>query len=270
MELNCGLKCLKYLLFVFNLIICLVGIAAVVVGIISLVQESILINLLKFTFDQSTLVQSSSIVVIVAGSFIFLVGFMGCCGAHKESTCMLGIYGVIVLVIIIIEIVGIALAAAFQGKVTDELKGNLKKLIMNDYDGKAGAKDTFSFFIDATQVQFSCCGVDSYTEYAGATKWNKTHPGGNDNVVPLSCCKLKDKADYPENPSKAVATEATCQQIPTTGNSNIGMSCYNSIKDFADQNTKNIIIVSVVVLIVEVVCFVIALCLCLRLRKEGS
>ncbi|XP_033726994.1 tetraspanin-1-like [Pecten maximus] len=264
MELNCGLKCLKYLLLAFNLIICIVGIAALVVGIVSMVGDSNLFSLLKLSLDQSTLVQSSSVIIIVTGVILFLIGFIGCCGAYKESVCMLGIYAAVVIIIIIIEIAGIAVAAAFQSKVTSELKSGLKKHIMEDYDG-TGAMDTFTFFVDQTQVQFDCCGVDSYTEFVNATKWNR----GN-ATIPLSCCILTNKDDYPENPSKATAKNQTCQQSPDSTNSNINKSCYNSIKDFAMNNARNIIIVGVVVLIVEVICFIIAVCLCNRLRKDGD
>ncbi|OWF47314.1 tetraspanin-18-like [Mizuhopecten yessoensis] len=264
MELNCGLKCLKYLLFAFNLIICIVGLAAVILGIVSMVQDDTLFNLLKLTFDQSTLVQSSSLIIIVTGVILFLLGFVGCCGAYKESVCMLIIYASIVLIIIIIEIAGIAVAAAFQSQVTNELKSGLKKHIAEDYDG-SGSKDTFTYFIDATQVQFDCCGVDSYMEFANATKWSRMN-----NTIPLSCCVLKNKDDYADNPSNAVAVESTCQENPTATNSHIGKSCYMSIKDFAMNNARNIIIIGVVILIVEVICFVIAVCLCNRLRKDGG
>ncbi|XP_060076189.1 CD151 antigen-like [Ylistrum balloti] len=264
MELNCGLKCLKYLLFAFNLIICIVGIAALVVGIVSMVEDSNLFSLLKLSLDQSTLVQSSSVIIIVTGVILFLIGFIGCCGAYKENVCMLGIYAAVVLVIIIIEIAGIAVAAAFQSQVTDELKSGLKKHIMEDYDG-TGTKDTFTFFIDATQVQFDCCGVDSHKEFLNATKWNR----GN-ATIPLSCCVLRNKDDYSSNPSQAEARDPNCQRSPDTTNSYINKPCYNSIKDFAMKNARNIIIVGVVVLLVEVICFIIAVCLCNRLRKDGG
>lgn len=35
------------------------------------------------------LVKASAIVLIVVGSIIFLTGFLGCCGAIRESPCML-------------------------------------------------------------------------------------------------------------------------------------------------------------------------------------
>lgn len=177
---------------------------------------------------------------------------------------MLGIYAAVVLIIIIIEIAGIAVAAAFQSEVTAELKNGLKKHIAEDYDG-TGARDTFTFFVDATQVQFDCCGVDSYMEFMNATQWNR----GN-NTIPLSCCILENKDDYNENPSQAKAKYSNCQTAPDATNSNIGKTCYNSIKDFAMKNARNIIIVGVVVLIVEVICFIIAVCLCNRLRKDGG
>ena len=40
--------------------------------------------------DSAALAQYASYVLIGVGGFIFIVGFLGCCGALKESQCMLG------------------------------------------------------------------------------------------------------------------------------------------------------------------------------------
>ena len=51
-------------------------------------------NALKFihvaTIDMSSdMMRGASIALVVVGALAFLVGFLGCCGACKENTCML-------------------------------------------------------------------------------------------------------------------------------------------------------------------------------------
>ncbi|XP_078490950.1 CD9 antigen-like [Ciona intestinalis] len=92
----------KYLLFAFNLIIWLAGAGMLGVGIWLLVDPTIqgsmdLAGLQIYEADDFTI--TGAIAFVVAGSVIFIIGFFGCCGAIKESTCMLGTYFGFLLVI---------------------------------------------------------------------------------------------------------------------------------------------------------------------------
>ena len=43
--------------------------------------------------DGGAFIKYAAIVFICVGCFVLLVGFLGCCGAIKESRCMLGMVG---------------------------------------------------------------------------------------------------------------------------------------------------------------------------------
>lgn len=55
--------------------------------------------------------------VIVVGFFIFLIAFLGCCGAIIESYCVLLSFGIIVTIILTLELAIAGLAFAFKNEV---------------------------------------------------------------------------------------------------------------------------------------------------------
>uniref|UniRef100_A0A8C0GJD6 CD63 antigen n=1 Tax=Chelonoidis abingdonii TaxID=106734 RepID=A0A8C0GJD6_CHEAB len=82
MALEGGMKCVKFLVFFFNFLFWLCGVALIVIGI--LVQ----IDLNKTLVMSSASASGAPIVIIVVGVVIFFVSFFGCCGASKENYCM--------------------------------------------------------------------------------------------------------------------------------------------------------------------------------------
>ncbi|PSN47126.1 hypothetical protein C0J52_14495 [Blattella germanica] len=78
-----GMSCVKYLLFVFNLIFLITGIAILAIG--GIIQD--------FYSDYSDLLHGkffvAPVLLLVVGVIIFIVAFFGCCGAIKENHCMI-------------------------------------------------------------------------------------------------------------------------------------------------------------------------------------
>ena len=73
---------------------------------------------------------TAAIILIVVSVFVVIVAFFGCCGAIKESKCMLGTYFTIILVMFIILIVGavIGYQASFD-EIGDQLDNTMKKYV---------------------------------------------------------------------------------------------------------------------------------------------
>uniref|UniRef100_A0A8C8GQX9 Tetraspanin n=1 Tax=Oncorhynchus tshawytscha TaxID=74940 RepID=A0A8C8GQX9_ONCTS len=76
------MKCVKYLLFFFNFIFWLCGLALIVLGVLVQValHSTVVIN--------NVSASSAPLVLIVVGVIVFFIAFFGCCGAWKESYCM--------------------------------------------------------------------------------------------------------------------------------------------------------------------------------------
>ncbi|WP_395241759.1 hypothetical protein, partial [Salmonella sp. s51933] len=93
-----GVKVAQACLVGFNFIFVLVGLAGIITGTILRIKYDDYINL------TSKNIGGVSILLIILGGIIFLVAFLGCCGAMKKNTIMLTIYVVLLVVVLMIEI----------------------------------------------------------------------------------------------------------------------------------------------------------------------
>lgn len=119
--------------------------------------------------------------VIVLGALIFVIAFLGCCGAIIESHCILLTFGIIVTVILALELTIAGLAFAFKSDLNSvtnrELKDAIQKFNWTDPNSR------YSVFWNQMQGSLKCCGYNSSSD------WPETNPNPNDrNVIPDSCC----------------------------------------------------------------------------------
>ncbi|KAF3846800.1 hypothetical protein F7725_003878, partial [Dissostichus mawsoni] len=108
---------LKAMMVVFNGIIFLAGAAILGVGIwVKVDSGSILSFLGKIENAPAELSQLLNVgyLLIAIGALLLVIGFLGCCGAVKESKCMLLLFFVIVLVVFIAEVAGAVVILVFR------------------------------------------------------------------------------------------------------------------------------------------------------------
>uniref|UniRef100_A0A3B5MTU8 Tetraspanin n=1 Tax=Xiphophorus couchianus TaxID=32473 RepID=A0A3B5MTU8_9TELE len=118
MALPSGIKCLKYLIFIFNFIyivltevcnVCqLAGTAVLAIGLWLKLDSKT--NSLFQGEDSPYVLYTGVYVMIAVGALMMVMGFLGCCGAIQESPLMLGLFFSFLLIIFAIEI-----AAGFWG-----------------------------------------------------------------------------------------------------------------------------------------------------------
>ncbi|KFB48708.1 AGAP007209-PA-like protein [Anopheles sinensis] len=154
MALNCGHSTIKYLLFIFNLLCSLCGIALIVIGAISLVR----LDEIRDITDEYNIV-APSILLIVFGSVVFLIAFFGCCGAIRESYCMTSTYSFFLILLVIAQIVIAVLVFVFIGDVTVAVKKGFERLFQNR-DNPLNRD-----LIDTIQQNLECCGKSSFLDY---------------------------------------------------------------------------------------------------------
>ncbi|XP_077582256.1 tetraspanin-2a [Stigmatopora nigra] len=97
-----GMKCVKYLLFVFNFIFWLCGLLVLAVGL-WLRFDPETVELLTGNDAPDTFFIAVYI-LLGAGSLMMLVGFFGCFGAVRESQCLLASFFACLLIIFAAEI----------------------------------------------------------------------------------------------------------------------------------------------------------------------
>ncbi|EFN79122.1 CD63 antigen [Harpegnathos saltator] len=163
---SCGMNVIKYILFIFNLVFAISGIGIIAAGALVLADVG------EFNHFIEGRIIAPPIVLIVAGSIVFIIAFLGCYGAIKEHYNMLIVFAAALLIIFVIELaVGIA-AAVFKNDFSMAMKDTLKESMKNYSDVDKQAWDN-------VQKKLQCCGVDNSND------WVTANPSKG---FPSSCC----------------------------------------------------------------------------------
>jgi hypothetical protein len=96
---NCCDSLLNKLLCVFNFFFFITGAALIGMGTYIHVEMSDYLNYLDDSYV------NASILFIVLGTIILILGFFGCCGACTESPCMMFTFGALLSVVVIVEVI---------------------------------------------------------------------------------------------------------------------------------------------------------------------
>merc|ERR1712156_797739 len=188
---GCIPSTIKYLLFIFNLLVFLTGCVVLGFSIYALVDGQTVSNLVEEGAEDLgesisvDIYKSSAIILIVASSIIVITAFLGCCGAIKENRYLLYLYYFTLLIMFFMVAVGATIAAVQN---VDELKEPLSRS-MTKYDPNSSNSTNLDITRawDDVQREFSCCGVNNFTDW---TSINGTiFPTEKGEKVPASCCK---------------------------------------------------------------------------------
>lgn len=169
---------IKFLLFAFNVVFWLAGAAVMGVGIYVLVNDDVQAVQSLLSSDASN---TACYILIAVGAFSFLVGFAGCCGAMKESQCLLGIYIFFLVVIFVCE-VGVGIAALIEkDSIEDYIHDNLEQKTPLTYNSE-NANLTIS--VEST---FKCCGlVNGCQDWANGDSYGCECTNGDENCAKVS------------------------------------------------------------------------------------
>ncbi|XP_059727857.1 CD63 antigen [Haemorhous mexicanus] len=172
MAIEGGMKCVKFLVFFFNFIFWVCGVALIAIGIYVLVAPG-----------RAPVVPVGGsgwtpVGIVVLGVVIFFTSFFGCCGAWKESYCMVTTFAVLLSLIFLVEIAAAITGYVFKHKVHGLVEEGLWEAVRSyEQDPSLAAA------LDKIQQEFSCCGVNNFTDWASVGRF-----GANDSV-PSSCCR---------------------------------------------------------------------------------
>ncbi|XP_041981217.1 tetraspanin-18-like [Aricia agestis] len=158
--MGCGEFLVKYILFFANLFFALAGLALLGIGIAVELKVAAVVNFM----EQNQMLQMTSISAIVLGSVVFVIAFFGCCGAVRESNCMLVTYSIFMLVLMVLKI---TLAVLIFVNL-DSFLAEVPKWL-----NEAFAKDQQAFH--ELEQSLKCCGPTGASSYQNL-------------VLPQSCC----------------------------------------------------------------------------------
>lgn len=177
---GCSMHLVKYLIFFFNFIFFLSGLALIIIGAMIRSDYGD-----YFSYADSKFA-TAEIFIIVIGIIVFMIGFFGCCGALKENYCMICFFAVLLSIIFILEIAAGIVGYQYRRKVEKVANSGLDRAITN-YNKQKGAKQ----LLDWAQSLLKCCGKTGPRDYdhrvANATRSICGPPGQG-----VSSCHMGD------------------------------------------------------------------------------
>lgn len=147
---------IKYLMFFFNFLFWLSGLVLIVIGAIIRDKYGDYVSYADNRFA------NAAVFIIIVGVVVFVIGFLGCCGAVKENYCMVTTFAVLLAIIFILEIVAGALGFTYKKKVDSVATAALNKAVVG-YGEVVGERKLLMW----AQKNFKCCGSKDSSDYKG-------------------------------------------------------------------------------------------------------
>lgn len=148
-SLSGGVKCIKYLLFFFNFIFWLAGSAVLAVAL-WLRLDKRTTTVIEADGTQDTFF-TGVYILIACGALMMLVGFCGCCGAIRESQCLLGTFFTCLLIVFAAEVATGVYGFLNKDEVVKAGRAAYDKLLEEHKHGKD------NFTLAYVQNAYDCC-----------------------------------------------------------------------------------------------------------------
>jgi hypothetical protein len=251
-ELTRAGKCAKYFLFIFNLIVALVGLVLLVISVWFLVDPKA-IHYVGIASDDGSLhlVRATSVTVLVVSVCSLFVGVVGCWGAWKEKTNCLICYATIITALVLGEIVAVILAGVSHGTISAELQKTMNQSLQQDYKG---LNDSESRAWDYMQSAIKCCGVERPSDWQTSWWFQYQNKTSEEQTVPDSCCVPEPHGVQPLNATLCYtdALHANSSDYVYT------QGCKPSLENWVELHLGIFILLALVLLLVELAVVVLA------------
>uniref|UniRef100_A0A663LPR4 Tetraspanin n=1 Tax=Athene cunicularia TaxID=194338 RepID=A0A663LPR4_ATHCN len=171
------LSCMKYLMFIFNVLVFAGGTCLAGVGVWVAVDPAGFQDIVA----AKPVLNVGGYLLLAVGIALSLLGFLGCCGALRRSRPLLLVFFILVSLVFITQLVGAVLFLVHWKQIKPEIF--LSELRRN-YCGDEGA-EVFSTAWNTLMVTFSCCGVLGPEDFGNGSRFQELHPG---MPWPQACC----------------------------------------------------------------------------------
>ncbi|KAJ8345167.1 hypothetical protein SKAU_G00293600 [Synaphobranchus kaupii] len=207
-------KFLKIIMFFFNGIIFVAGVAILGVGVWVKVDSGSLLGFLsriKNTPSELSQVLNVGYLLIAVGAVLLVIGFLGCFGAVRESKCMLMLFFILVLVIFIAQVAGAIVILIFQPLVAGLINAIGNEVVKSIQIGY-GRDPDLTGVLNTTMEGLMCCGFYNYSDFTNSPFTNETEK------YPVPCC------------GGSLCSQAEANQLNITG-------CLNRVVELINENT---------------------------------
>ncbi|XP_021707313.1 tetraspanin-2 isoform X1 [Aedes aegypti] len=199
----CGI--IKYLVILVNLLFWLIGFAIVLLAIWMLTDPTFLISM---TQNENNYFIGLYILLVVGG-LMLSVAFLGCCGAFKESQCMLFSFFSCLLIVLVAEIAAGAWAYHNSAKLDSYVRSAVKEAVQDEYSVVATRTTT----MDSIQKYFHCCGAEGPNDWQSSVYNN----ADRSSIVNIAISKLNVAYKVPESCCVEGLSAAECNNARTKG-----------------------------------------------------
>ncbi|XP_063294653.1 tetraspanin-18 [Pelobates fuscus] len=237
-----NLSCAKYLMFIFNFFIFLGGTFLLGLGVWVIVDQTGFREIIA----TNPLLFMATYLILAMGAMLFLLGFLGCYGAIRESKCLLLFFFMFILVIFLAELSAAILAFLFRENLTRDF---FTKDIKRHYHG-SNSTEVFSSTWNSVMTTFECCGVNGPEDFEEGLRFKiKPH-----HRVPEACCRRETPSSDGEFVNKVACL---------TGNEMFQnrQGCYSVILTALEPYVYIAGALAIGVLAIELFAMVFAMCL---------
>ncbi|GAB6028328.1 hypothetical protein CHUAL_002501 [Chamberlinius hualienensis] len=235
-----AMSCVKYLVFIFNFLFWVSGIAIIVVGSLIYVQLNKYGDVLNDNFTAAV------VLLIVVGCIVTIIAFFGCCGACKENHCMIMTFAVLLGIIFVLELAAGITCYVYRSEIDSIALKEFNNAWSSYGQGTGPESEGITKTIDLIQHDLKCCGVNNYTDYS-TYPWGKSNPG-----VPKSCCN----SDLTRECNPALPTD-----IYTEG-------CYYKLKSELERDVLVVAGFGVGIAFIQLIGVAFACCMASAIRKN--
>ncbi|XP_064480599.1 CD9 antigen-like isoform X2 [Ornithodoros turicata] len=257
--------CLKYTVVILNLLFWLAGIAVVVVSVMLLLDST---KYLANEGKDSYLYLSAIYILLGAGGLMALVGFLGCCGALRESPCMLGTFFIFLLVIIAAEITGGIWVWMNLAEFEKSVKTQVQHMIQKDYN----SSEVITKTVDALQHDLRCCGIDGPQDWSSA-KFNQKE--GGLHLLEAGIRSLTGAYKVPESCCVQEAPKAACELSRQFGGTSIltglhSQGCATALWNGLNNNLVLVCSIGLAISVLQILGLIFTMVLCCAVRRDGG
>lgn len=265
-------KAFKFILFVSNFIIFILGVTLIGIGVWVATNLSKFLELLKLAEEKVPTISDLNVgsyvnapyFIIAVAAIVTIISFVGCLGALKENKCLLGTFFILILVMFIMMVVGAVLL--YTGHLMETVRVPLSDAL-DQYDDASDNQGDKSFkeAWNVVQEELQCCGVDNVTDWRTRAEVDHHFPEGFNK--PEGCCAWKRTDGNWENIADDEDKVKVCREDTGT---NIGKSeyafegCFTRLLDKIKDNKNTVMFAAIGVLVMMFINMIASVALCMN------